>query len=98
MDAELYLLAKTNTAQIKSAFIKPKFRNKNVGSALLQHTINWAKENGYDRLAVEHETANFFGGNFWKKHFDSYLFFSMRYIENTNIDNVKNKAINQFVI
>jgi GNAT superfamily N-acetyltransferase len=76
------LLKKTNTAQIKSAFIKPEYRGKGIGVALLNETVKWARENCYERLFVEHETANYFGGNFWWKYFESYLYFSMRYIDN----------------
>lgn len=80
---EGFLLRKTNTAQIKSAFAIPACRGRGIGKALLQNAINWAKKQGYDRLFVEHESANFYGGNFWNKHFVQYLYVSMRYIDNT---------------
>lgn len=80
---EGFLLRDTNTAQVKSAFIKPSFRGKGAGTALLDEAITWARNNGFDRLFVEHETANYYGGQFWEKHFSSYLYFSMRYIDNT---------------
>ena len=80
---EGFLLQDTNTAQIKSAFIKPSFRGKGVGTALLNEAITWAKSNEFARLFVEHETANYFGSKFWGKYFSSYLYFSMRYIDNT---------------
>ena len=54
-----------------------------VGKALLQRVVKWSKENGYDRLFVEHETANYYGGNFWTSYFDPYMYFSMRYVDNT---------------
>jgi GNAT superfamily N-acetyltransferase len=82
-DGEGFLLQDTNTAQMKSAFIKPSFRGKGVGTALLNEAIDWARENGFERLFVEHETANYYGGQFWDKYFSSYLNFSMRYIDNT---------------
>lgn len=82
-DAEGFLLQNTNTAQVKSAFIMPDIRGKGIGTALLQRSIQWFRDRGYDRIFVEHETANYYGGNFWQKHFSPYLYFSMRYVDNT---------------
>ena len=53
------------------------------GTALLNRAIQWAQAQGYARLFVEHETANFYGSHFWHKHFTPYLYFSMRYVDNT---------------
>ncbi|MBN2005878.1 MAG: GNAT family N-acetyltransferase [Anaerolineae bacterium] len=80
-DGEGFLLQNTNTAQIKSAYSRADSRGKGVGKALLQSTAHWAQQHGYERLFVEHETANYYGGKFWRKHFTSYLYFSMRYID-----------------
>ena len=80
---EGFLLKNTNTAQIKSAFIKPEIRGKGIGKRLLQESITWSKRKGFSRLFVEHETANYYGGNFWRKHFKPYLNFSLRYIDNS---------------
>jgi GNAT superfamily N-acetyltransferase len=82
-DSEMYLLQETNTAQIKSAFIDPNYRSKGIGSSLLNESIIWAKRKGFDRISVEHETANYYGGKFWAKHFTRYLNFSMRYVDKT---------------
>ena len=82
-DGEGFLLQETNTAQVKSAFITPSYRKKGIGTALLNETVTWAKSHGFDRLFVEHETANYSGGKFWEKHFTPYLYYSIRYINNT---------------
>jgi GNAT superfamily N-acetyltransferase len=82
-NGEGFLLQETNTAQVKSAFITSSFRRKGIGTALLNETVTWASNNGFDRLFVEHETANYSGGKFWEKYFTSYLYFSIRYINNT---------------
>jgi GNAT superfamily N-acetyltransferase len=79
---EGFLLRDTNTAQIKSAYAREHVRRTGIGKALLQRTIDWSKDNGYERLFVEHETANYFGGNFWSSYFTPYLYYSMRYIDN----------------
>jgi GNAT superfamily N-acetyltransferase len=80
---EGFLLQHTNTAQIKSAYARQDVRGKGIGKALLRYAIQWSQEHGYDRLFVEHETANMYGGNFWRKHFTPYIYFSMRYVDNT---------------
>ncbi len=75
------LLYGTNTAQIKSAYVMPSARCQGIGRALLQKSIRWARGSGCDRIFVEHETANVFGGNFWQSHFAPYIYFSMRYVD-----------------
>ena len=77
------LLKETGTAQIKSAYVKSPLRGKGIGTALLQRALDWSKEQGYERLLVEHETANYYGGHFWRKYFRPYLYTSLRYIDNT---------------
>jgi GNAT superfamily N-acetyltransferase len=83
IDGEGFLLQNTNTAQIKSAYARPDTRRKGIGKALLQRVIEWSQVHGYERIFVEHETANFYGSIFWYKHFNPYIYFSMRYIDNT---------------
>jgi GNAT superfamily N-acetyltransferase len=82
-NGEGFLLQDTNTAQVKSAVITSFFRRRGIGSALLNEAVTWARVNGFDRLFVEHETANYSGSKFWEKYFTSYLYFSIRYINNT---------------
>jgi GNAT superfamily N-acetyltransferase len=79
---EGFLLQNSDTAQIMSAYAKPSARGRGIGKALLSKSIEWAREKGYKRLFVSHETANIYGGNFWRKHFQPYLYCSMRYIDN----------------
>jgi GNAT superfamily N-acetyltransferase len=79
---EGFLLHNSNTAQIMSAYAKPSARGRGIGKALLAKSIDWAREEGYKTLFVSHETANIYGGNFWRKHFHPYLYCSMRYIDN----------------
>jgi GNAT superfamily N-acetyltransferase len=80
---EGFLLRDTRTAQVKNAFVKPRLRGNGIGKSLLQHAVDWSAEHGYERLFVEFETANYFGGNFWRRYFTPYLYFSMRYVDNT---------------
>ena len=77
------LVAGTRTAQVRSAYARPRSRRLGIGSALLQRAVAWARDAGHERLFVEHETANLEGGAFWRRHFAPYLRFSMRYVERT---------------
>lgn len=81
--AEGFLLQETNTAQIKSAYARTDCRGKGIGNALLQRAIQWSQQQGYERVFVEHETANIMGSHFWRKYFAPYIFYSMRYVDNT---------------
>ena len=83
LGGEGFLLEQTKTAQIKSAYVRAGLRGKGIGTALLQRVIEWSQRQGYKRVFVEHETANFYGGHFWCKYFKPYLYFSMRYIDTT---------------
>jgi GNAT superfamily N-acetyltransferase len=83
ISGEGFLLEQTNTAQIKSAYARPAIRGKGIGTALLQRAIDWSHQQGYERVFVEHETANVYGGNFWRKYFTPYLYASMRYVDMT---------------
>jgi GNAT superfamily N-acetyltransferase len=82
-ESEGRLLAGTATAQVRSAFVVPAARRGGIGGALLQHAVDWARSAGYERLFVEHESANPLGGPFWARHFASFLVFSMRYVDPT---------------
>jgi GNAT superfamily N-acetyltransferase len=75
------LLQGTSTAQIRSAYAVPEARRRGIGSALLQHAVAWAREGGFERLFVEHETANLHGGPFWRRHFEAFALFSLRYVQ-----------------
>jgi len=77
------LLEGTATAQVRSAFVLPAARRSGIGGALLQHAVAWARGAGFERMFVEHETANPSGAAFWRRHFVPYLTFSMRYVERT---------------
>jgi len=47
-------------AEIKSMRTAQSLRGKGVASILLEHAINFAKENGYTRISLETGTQDFF--------------------------------------
>ena len=59
------LRAGTTMAQVRSAFVVPEARRSGIGGALLQRAVDWARDAGFGRLFVEHETANPLGVPFW---------------------------------
>jgi GNAT superfamily N-acetyltransferase len=57
------------TASITGAFIRQSLRNGGVGTTLLNQVLEWARSNGYQKCAVDFESANIRGAGFWLKHF-----------------------------
>ena len=63
------LIRDKGTISICGAYVKPSQREERVGSTLLSNIVNWAKETGFERCAVDYETHNIHGSRFWEKHF-----------------------------
>jgi GNAT superfamily N-acetyltransferase len=53
------------TAACTGAYTVPAARGSGMGSALLEHALAWAREQGYTHCAVEFETANLLATAFW---------------------------------
>jgi GNAT superfamily N-acetyltransferase len=47
----------------------PEARHTGVGTALLSRVIDWARSAGFERLAVDFETANVLARRFWLRAF-----------------------------
>jgi GNAT superfamily N-acetyltransferase len=58
-----------STASITGAFTVAERRGGGVASALLHAAVRWAREAGYVRCAVDHESANVEAARFWRRHF-----------------------------
>jgi GNAT superfamily N-acetyltransferase len=56
------------TTSIYGAYTKETMRGKDVASALLDHACMSARASGYERFAVDFETANLLGSRFWLRH------------------------------
>ncbi len=80
-DGEGLLLRATHTAQIRGAYVQPAYRDQGIGRALLAACIRWARDRDFDRLLVEHESANRPGRAFWSRYFTPFVRYTMRYVE-----------------
>lgn len=75
------LIVDPGTCSICGAFVRPGTRQQGVGAALLARVVQWAKENGFERCAVDYETHNLFGSRFWEKHFQPVAVSVMRHVD-----------------
>jgi len=80
-EAETWLMTDEKTGRIAGAYIKEKYRQKGIGTALLCEAVAWAREKGLERIYVEGESANIQGGNFWMKHFTPVVYTGRRCID-----------------
>jgi GNAT superfamily N-acetyltransferase len=69
------------TASVKGAFTKEPFRGRGIGIALLNHSIEWAKQRGYVRYAVDFEPQNSEAKRFWLKHFNPVCYTLIRRLQ-----------------
>jgi GNAT superfamily N-acetyltransferase len=53
------------TISITTAFTREKRRGQGIARVLLDHALKWAKSAGYQRCAVDFESANISGSGFW---------------------------------
>jgi GNAT superfamily N-acetyltransferase len=58
-----------STASITAAFTTAEERGAGVATTLLDVALAWAREEGYARVAVDHEAANGEASRFWGRHF-----------------------------
>ncbi len=57
------------TASITGAYTVPALRGHGIGVGLLNRALEWARANGYQKCAVDFESANLPGSHFWLTHF-----------------------------
>jgi GNAT superfamily N-acetyltransferase len=56
---------RATTVTITGAYTKEDIRQRGIGTALLNHSLEWARSAGYRNCAVEFESANIIGSRFW---------------------------------
>ncbi len=62
------LVRDPSTASVTAAFTREELRGTSIASHLLDAALAWARERGYARWAVDHESANREGGRFFVRH------------------------------
>lgn len=63
------LIVDSGTSSITGAYVAPEARGAGAATALLARAVEWAREQGYMRMAVDFETANVEGARFWLRYF-----------------------------
>jgi GNAT superfamily N-acetyltransferase len=76
-----YIIRDEKTTSITSAFTRESERNKGIATALLNHSLNWARSVGYDRCAVDFESQNIPAVRFWLRHFEPVCYSLIRHVD-----------------
>jgi len=76
----LLILRDAGTAHIVAAFTAAGARRSGVTTALLNHTLQWARASGYQRCAVDFETMNYVAARYWLKRFQPVAYSLLRWI------------------
>jgi GNAT superfamily N-acetyltransferase len=56
------------------AYIQPSCRGHGIGAHLLNHVLEWCREQRIDYIHVDYESANLYASGFWPKHFTSTMY------------------------
>ncbi len=62
---EVMPISEKTTVAITRAFTKENVRGQGIGTALLNHSLDWARSVGYKHCSVDFESANIPGSWFW---------------------------------
>jgi GNAT superfamily N-acetyltransferase len=62
------LVRDPSTASVTRAFTREELRGTGIATHVLDAAITWAREAGYARWGVDHESANREAGRFWGRH------------------------------
>ncbi|MHC4597923.1 MAG: GNAT family N-acetyltransferase [Planctomycetota bacterium] len=65
-----YVIRDEATVAVARAFVREEDRCSGIGTALLATVVDWARSNGFARLAVDCEPQNVEGSRFWLAHFE----------------------------
>lgn len=80
-DNASYVVRDSTILGISGTFILSEHRNGGAGSALYNTASLWAKQNGYDKISVDFESANPLALKFWLNHFVPVTYSLVRYID-----------------
>lgn len=76
-----YIIRDEKTISITSAFTTESERNEGIGTALLNHSLAWARSVGYERCAVDFEPENVPAVRFWLRHFQPVCYSLIRHVD-----------------
>jgi len=69
------------TCSIVSTYVREKARGQGIATALLDRSLRWAHDQGYERCAVDFESANVPAARFWLRWFQPVCLTVMRRID-----------------
>lgn len=80
-DEKAHAVSGPGTASITGAFTLAEHRGSGVAAALLGSVVQAAGASGYERLAVDFESANSLGSRFWLRHFTPVAYSLIRHVD-----------------
>jgi len=75
------LIEDAKTTSIVSAFTREEARGGGIATALLNRALDWGREQGYARCAVDWEPMNVPASRFWLRYFQPVSYALERYID-----------------
>ena len=75
------ILQDEETISVENAYTVQGLRGKGIGTALLNRALEWAKAEGFARVAVDFESMNILATRFWMKWFEPVCFSLIRSID-----------------
>jgi len=78
---ERVLVTDEKTAWVQGAYTKPELRSQGIAAVLLRECVEWARLEGYERIAVDFEGENVLGRRFWLKHFEPVTVSLVRHLD-----------------
>ena len=68
------------TTSVEGAFTREGARGGGIGTALLNRALEWARDAGYERCAVDFEPMNPLAARFWLRHFQPVCYTLIRHL------------------
>jgi GNAT superfamily N-acetyltransferase len=75
------VLQDEKTISVENAYTVEGVRGKGIGTALLNRALEWAKGQGFARVAVDFESMNILATRFWMKWFEPVCYSLIRSID-----------------
>ncbi len=69
------------TVSILTTHILDEYKGLGIGKEVVNHVIQWAIDNNYERCSVDFESANYEARRFWSKHFSLVCHSLIRYVD-----------------